>query len=328
MSALGIDDGHSNIKLVTPEGRCILLPSRAVSGALAMVSISGQEARSFEYETRDGSYTVGEIPRTDPTNFNGYPTSGMNAALVAHALRVAGFGGKNVSVCTGLPLKTYYRNGRINEKLILEKQQNLLKNDVKAKDQSRLATITHHEVISEGIGAWIDFIMTKTADGQFEINNEMVSKRIAIVDLGGRTTDIAVIQNWDVDTRRSGTIEEGMLKVNDILRDRVLDEYSAELDDEQVDRALNEGKIQLFGQDMDASTMVKDSKSEVIGSIRNEVMKRLGNGADLYRVLFVGGGSLAFGEQIKAWFPHNHVMVDNPVFANARGMQKFAEFSF
>ena len=48
-------------------------------------------------------------------------------------------------------------------------------------------------------------------------------------------------------------------------------------------------------------------------------------GAELDRVLFVGGGSVALAESIRDWFP-NQAIAEHPAFANARGMLKYLRF--
>jgi plasmid segregation protein ParM len=51
----------------------------------------------------------------------------------------------------------------------------------------------------------------------------------------------------------------------------------------------------------------------------------LGRGAELERILFVGGGTVALAMQIRDWFP-NQVIAEHPAFANARGMLKYLRY--
>ena len=60
-------------------------------------------------------------------------------------------------------------------------------------------------------------------------------------------------------------------------------------------------------------------------SVRAETRRQLGLGADLDRVLFVGGGSVALADRIRDWFP-NQAVAEHPAFANARGMLKYLRF--
>ncbi|WP_240533981.1 hypothetical protein [Aeromonas veronii] len=60
------------------------------------------------YQTEEGgAYTVNEhLQNYEDTRFKEYPKSALNRVLVHHALRQAGFGGKNVVIATGLPFPT------------------------------------------------------------------------------------------------------------------------------------------------------------------------------------------------------------------------------
>ena len=51
----------------------------------------------------------------------------------------------------------------------------------------------------------------------------------------------------------------------------------------------------------------------------------LGRGAELERILFVGGGAVALAEDIRDWFP-NQTIAPHPAFANARGMLKYLRY--
>jgi plasmid segregation protein ParM len=51
----------------------------------------------------------------------------------------------------------------------------------------------------------------------------------------------------------------------------------------------------------------------------------LGRGAELERILFVGGGTVALATHIRDWFP-NQVIAEHPAFANARGMLKYLRY--
>ncbi|MGK9007660.1 plasmid segregation protein ParM domain-containing protein, partial [Citrobacter europaeus] len=72
--------------------------------------IAWKGAEEGLYKTEEGlDYTVSEyLPNADDTRFKDYPRSPLNRVLVHHALRVAGFGGKDVSIATGLPVSYYY----------------------------------------------------------------------------------------------------------------------------------------------------------------------------------------------------------------------------
>lgn len=323
---VGGDDGHNNTCIVTSSGQEFHIPSRATIGASKKFSISGQKSRTFTYQSGDDIFTLGDVDKTAPTNFNEYPVSTMNRAIVNHALHLAGLGGKNVVLTTGLPVRHYYKYSSTNDELIKQKKRNLLSSyeggNIVSLDGLELPKIIKHHVVAEGIAAWIDFVTKITPDGSLKHDMELIKERIAIIDIGGRTTDVAVIKDWDIDPERSATIDAGMLSVHEVIRGMVKEEFDADVDDEQIYKAVETNNIKVFGKQENITKIVSKAKSEVLGQIYNEVKRRVGTGGDLSHVLFVGGGSEVFADKIGGWYVKNGIISPKPLYANALGMAK------
>ena len=88
---------------------------------------------------------------------------------------------------------------------------------------------------------------------------------------------------------------------------------------------MDRRSVRLFGQSHDITDLVDTALSEIIQIIYGETRRQLGRGAELERVLFVGGGVVALGPQIRDWFP-NQMIAPMPAFANARGMFKYQRY--
>lgn len=323
----GIDDGHRDIKAIFSNGQRICIPSRAASGVINKISINGSQNGVFVYNTENGPYSMGEIEHADDTAYDDYPVSAQNRVMVAHALRVAGFGETyQVNAVTGLPLKRYYLKGKPNVTLIGAKKENLLRRDVVGIDGYRAAPIIKHDVVSEGIAAWISYILQRNEEGKVFVDRDRLMERTAIVDIGGHTLDIAVVRNWDLDGDRSGTEEIGMISIFEGVRERLSDEFDGlELSDEQVEQAVATKRIKVYGQYHDASAIVEASLLSTVNSLHSSIKRRLKQAGDIDNVFFVGGTSKFLEAHLQGWFKNQSLMVD-PAFANADGMLKFAEF--
>ena len=89
---VGIDDGFAYTKLALPDGRLLATPSRAQIGRSKVSWINQAQRRIFEYETDGTTYSVGDVDAA-ATRFEGFSWSGMNRAIVQHALQQAELGG-------------------------------------------------------------------------------------------------------------------------------------------------------------------------------------------------------------------------------------------
>src|SRR5210317_1173085 len=105
--SIGLDDGYAFTKVALPDGRLIAIPSRARIGRANVTWLNATEPRVFEYVTDDTRFAVGDVD-AEPTHFDGYPFSGLNRAIVQHALHAAGLGGQSVHAISGLPVSSFY----------------------------------------------------------------------------------------------------------------------------------------------------------------------------------------------------------------------------
>lgn len=297
----------------------LLLPSRAQMGAIN-ISIDGKS--SGVYEIDGDAWTVGNDV-TEPESIRGqkYAYSELNTVLVNHSLIASGFSGKKVRIATGLPFDHFYKNSEINTDL-LNKVRASLKTPVKPRGDSAVALIAAHEIYPESTAAFVDYAVDmKTGEMTIEIETGL-----AVVDIGGNTTDITYINpDNTINTNRSGSRQLGVLNVRDRLGRLIKENFKVdELRDAQLDKALRTGICRIFGQDQNVSAQIDSAKRESVKKLMNYVEEILGDAADLDLVLFVGGGAEILKDVIKE-YPHAKVP-ERPQFANARGMLKYMTF--
>ncbi len=145
---------------------------------------------------------------------------------------------------------------------------------------------------------------------------------IAVVDIGGRTTDYVVVADQAGRHASSGSLRCGLLDVKQQVAESIRARFDLETVSERaVDEALQSGQMRLFGKPQDISALVKSAQRQLVERLHAETQRQLGRGAELERILFVGGGTVALTAQIRDWFP-NQAVAEHPAFANAWGMLK------
>ncbi|GAB3101158.1 ParM/StbA family protein [Aestuariicella hydrocarbonica] len=328
---VGVDDGYAYTKVALPDGRLVAVPSRARIGAAGVTWIRPEEQRIFEYETRGSVYSVGAVDG-EPTQFDEYPGSSLNRVIVQHALQQAGLSGRVVHMVTGLPVSAYYRHdGQQRRPAISVKREGLkvtvepIGSNRSASARVRKASVAFHEVIPEALAAWYDHVIVTQDDG-VTLDADRLNAPIAIVDIGGRTTDYVVVQDQGVVHEASGSLNRGMLNVTIRVANRIQEAFDLnEIGEQSISRAVDTHTLRVHGKDHDVSAMVTEAKRELVERLYTETRRKLGLGAELDRVLFVGGGSMALVEDIANWFP-NQIVADHAAFANARGMLKYLQY--
>lgn len=323
----GLDDGHRELKGSFSNGVKLIIPSRAMSGLSTRISINGGQNSIFSYNTSEGQFSMGDVEDAEDTAYDEYPFSAQNRVIVAHALRMAGFADQNnLGIVSGLPLKRFYLRGSPNKDVIRKKKLNLTKSDITGLDGYKPPKIIQHDVMAEAIAGWVNYIMQRDAAGKLYIDKQRVSKRTAIIDIGGRTLDIAVVKDWELDGARSTSDEIGMITIIEAMRERLYDLFEGvEPTDEMVEQAVKTGEVTAWGK----VTVVRDIRDDVImgvlNSLRATIKRRLRSAQDIDTVFFIGGTAKFLEKYLKGWFV-NQVDVDDPVFANSDGMLKYAEY--
>ena len=321
---VGLDDGYAFTKIALPDGRLLAIPSRGRIGQSGVTWVHQGQQRIFEYETEGAVYSVGAVDG-EATRFEGYPASGLNRTIVQHVLQDAGLAGCTVHAVSGLPVSTFYRNNGQLRKETINKKRDSLKQAVRPIAEALPAGIAFHDVIPEALAAWYDYVITEKA-GEAKLDAERLSTPVAIVDIGGRTTDYVVVKDQGIVHASSGSLQCGMLDVKQLVANAIEDRFDLEnLGEQLIAQAVDKKVVRLHGKDYDITALIDAAKQEVVERLHAETRKQLGLGVELDQVLFVGGGTVALAEHIADWFP-NQSIAEHPAFANARGMLKYLRY--
>ena len=323
---VAIDDGYAQTKVYgeRPDGTIgkYHMRSSVRPGRYGVGSISGDGFMGL-YDTEEGPFTASEDVEAESTQFDNFHTSTMNRVLVNHGLVGAGYGGLEVDIITGLPVADFFgSDGLKDEAKIALKKANLQKPVQLVSGSSKVALLKNITVGCRAVAAYIDYALD---DDLNEI--EDVDGAVAIVDIGGRTTDIAtVIGGSRIDHARSGTANIGVLDVYKAVKqgiwtqEKIRDDFPINV----IDKAVREGFIKLYGQKQDVTEIVANVVAEYQAKLAREIERRISTGAAMNAVVFVGGGSALFKDIAKTF--RNGRMADDPEFANARGLYKYVRY--
>jgi plasmid segregation protein ParM len=337
MVFVGIDDGHDSIKLTLDSGKSFMIPARVSLGQHMLCSIKEDEEKDYIYNIDNTDYSVVDFSTQAAINYidtrtQDYPYSKHNIALIYHVLHKAGITGP-VSIMTGLPVERFYINGQKNVKLIDKKIDNLLNTTVKnLNDQIILPTVAQHRVISQALAAYFDLLLDLDGNVNSDIEEISNDSKIAIIDIGGRTTDIISVDvgGNSVDLSKSATRDIGALYLKDSIKQRIMNEYNISYVSSAVlNRILEKGNFRHNGKLMDVQNIVKQEKTLLTNKITALVNQVLDLDFNEYGIVaFIGGGSLLIKDELKELYSNNEnvVLTEDPQFANSRGMLKFNKY--
>lgn len=331
---VGIDDGHSDVKVVLEDGSTFKFPTRIAHGGF-VADFPGMETSTTvygvtDYAGRETLYTTHQfLQDTDciDIRFDGYPKSDMNLVVVQNALVNTGFSGREVIIATGLPVQNHYTaDGHINSELVEEKIKNLQR-PINPAGQP-MAKIVKSYVTTEAIATFIDAIMTM--DGKkSDLYERLTGETVAVLDIGGKTTDFAVLYQGGkiVDKKRLGSLTLGILELKDEISNYLRQHYKlSSIGIKHVESLLNTGSFRYGGKEYDLSQELNEMKEKFVRRIFDSLDRKLGDLGDVDAILCAGGGAALLRDQLMAKYKGQAVVVENPEFANARGMLKTAKY--
>lgn len=201
------------------------------------------------------------------------------------------------SVVCGLPINQYKKNKDNIENLI---ENNKVKK-IKINGRERTIVIENFKVYPEGLGAYY---------------NLPVNEDVIIVDIGGRTTDIAYISNNK--PIKTGTVAVGTLNILADIQDTINSDYSLDLTLTDIDKMLTKNKFIIDGE------MINTDFIKTI--LRNNFIKineklDLDFPARTEKIVLVGGGSQLFFKAFKKKYSTCELIEEN-ILANAKGFEK------
>ncbi len=158
------------------------------------------------------------------------------------------------------------------------------------------------KVYPEGFAAYINLVMDNNLA---VINRELIDKRIIIQDIGGLSTDIAVIKNRKVDDDKAQGFNLGVAEALEAIREEIRKKHGVELDSrrdvvEIITKKNDRNHIMVRG----SRTSVHDIVDRILGELAQKQYRHLRNvwqkNSQTEICYFVGGGSIVLKDYLKS----------------------------
>lgn len=224
----------------------------------------------------------------------------------------------DLQVVTGLPVAFY-----LTDK---DKVQSRLLGEHRATREGRRAQslkIVACRVIPQPFGA----LLAATLDDRGHVADQaLATGAVGVIDVGGKTTNLLSVNRLSEIGRETASVNAGAWDVARAVRG-YLDNQCPELDlrDHQVMQAIIRRQVNYFGEPVDLGPTIDAALTPMAEQVIAQATQLWNGAAALDVILVTGGGALLLGPFISRHFRHARV-VDEPVFANALGFWRFAQY--
>ncbi|WP_421382384.1 hypothetical protein ACOJQI_22600 [Bacillus salacetis] len=209
----------------------------------------------------------------------------------------------NYTLGTGLPLREVKEGKDVGYRAQLLGSVHQVEFLVTPKYQGKKVNIKFDQVkvYPEGFAAYINLVMDNDLN---IINKDLIDKRILIQDIGGLSTDIAVIKNRNVDDDKAQGFNIGISEYLEAIREEIRTKHGIELDSRRdvvdiITRKNDRNHIMVKG----SRTSVHDITDRILLELAKKQYRFLRNvwqkNSQTEICYFVGGGSAVLKEYIK-----------------------------
>jgi plasmid segregation protein ParM len=317
---IGLDVGYSATKAITGNRRVTFPSVVGTPPERAAVSLNGASTGIVFSEPATlavGQYAVMQSRHLKRREDRGWIESDewYNLALAAFT-ELTDATWSNLNVVTGLPVAFISDKDKVVQRLLGEHR---VKRD--GRDGQTLK-VKDAKVIPQPFGA----LLALALDNNGKIaDKRLASGRVAVIDVGGKTTNLLSVDRLTEVVRQTDSVPVGMWNVARSIRVWLSQNYP-DLDprDHDLMNAIKRRSIPCEGQTLDLGDVI----DAALIPMSEEVIARAGqlwNGAgEMDAILITGGGSLLLGPAIQRHYRHS-VVVDDPVYANALGFYRLAQ---
>ncbi|MGG4264830.1 ParM/StbA family protein [Peribacillus simplex] len=209
----------------------------------------------------------------------------------------------NYTLGTGLPLREVKEGKDVGYRSKLLGSVHQVEFLITPKYQGMKVNIKFDEVkvYPEGFAAYINLVMDNDLN---IINRELIDRRILIQDIGGLSTDIAVIKNRKVDDDKAQGFNLGVAEALESIREEIRKKHGVELDSrrdvvEIITKKNDRNHIMVRG----SRTSVHDIVDRILGELAKKQYRHLRNvwqkNSQTEICYFVGGGSIVLKDYLK-----------------------------
>lgn len=178
--------------------------------------------------------------------------------------------------------------------------------------------------IPHPMGTYSGLVMD--VNGQMQAD-KFKTKKIALVDIGFRSTNVITMDRMRFSNRYSGTIDLGISRGFEVIDRKLRNEAGHCARFDQLYQAVRMGYIRVEGQSYNLERVRKEAFSRLAEELADNIGHMLASAWDLDRLLLTGGGSREQADFIGPLLPGEVSQVENEQDArlnNAQGQLRLA----
>jgi plasmid segregation protein ParM len=324
---LGLDIGFGFTKCVDGE-RTVIFPSTMRRGIENIDGANGLTEGCYGITVADGDYRVGDDTGS-PSLFEDFArrpdrlldSYGKNLALTA----IAAFSMQEcpLHVVVGLPIAHAPQwETPLVDRLTGYHKIGIYQPDGRSARQNIHIRKVH--VVPHPLGTFTSLIMDP--NGRFQ-DSAYQAKKVALVDVGFRTTNVMIMTSARFVNRGSGTIDMGIANGFEAIAHKLYRETQCIPDLHRLYSAIRMGFIRIEDQEYNLKHLREETFRQLSSALADRINYSLKDDWDLENVLLTGGGASDLAEDLAPLIDNDVVLIEHDQdvrLNNAQGQLRLA----
>lgn len=329
MEILGIDIGFGFSKCLGQDKSVIFKSLLGDAVEMPFWSDFGVESSGeYIYATvDDATYFIGELAenQSNVRHFTLDQEKMLTDFVKVLALTGAGYianGDGSVNIVSGLPVVFFKQNKNRFAELLKGPHEIIFKR-LDGDSITRKITVEKVIMVPQPVGSALNLLLDD--EGQI-INKRLAEKKIGVVDIGFRTTDLTILDHMQYIDRGSRTLDTGMSKAFNVISTKLRERSGVNVELYRMYEAAKSGTIKIRGQEYNFTSIRDQVYTRMAESIANEIDRLWSEDWDIDTIVFTGGGSLEIVRYLTPLITGNMIPLRSDVDArynNVKGYLKY-----
>jgi hypothetical protein len=186
-------------------------------------------------------------------------------------------------------------------------------------------TIHPENVVPEAFGSLCYFILA--VDGSKFVDLELAEGRVAVIDIGGYTTDVLTFNALEISPVR-GSVERGIINVRESVNAAIKRTFHrSDLQTPNLDKIIETGEYKHAGAVHDVNDIVESALWDLTDGVLDIWQNQLEGGVDYDAIILTGGGAPLVAPALLPNLHHDNIKCiprDESHLANAIGAYRYA----
>ena len=211
-----------------------------------------------------------------------------------------------INLISGLPIGYFKENhNRFNE--TLSGHHSITYHSSDGKQKNREIYINKVRMLPQPMGSIVNLLMN---DNGKIANPDLAKQKIGVVDIGFRTTDLAILDRLRYINRGSKTIDMGIAKGFGVIANKLREKSSVNVELYRLYRAAETGTITMRGHGFSFPKIRDQVYSQLATSIADEIDRLWANDWDIESIFLSGGGSRELAGFLEPLIVGNVIPID------------------